>query len=89
MIGNVSGSHPPDPGFDESHFKAQFKVSPQFKKMWVDLFRPTGYVPNDKEISKMTDQFINQVWNNCNTVLKHALANLKKLERDRERDENS
>ncbi len=97
MVGSVPPSNPRPHGSDpsESDFsasikgKSEFKVSPEFKKMWLDLFKQTGYVPTDKEIAKMTDQFINQVWNSCNHVLQHALANLKKLEKRREEEDGS
>lgn len=55
--------------------------------MWTQLFKPSGYTPTDKEMAKMTDQFINFVWDSCNHVLKHALENLKKLEKKREEEE--
>jgi hypothetical protein len=85
--GNQPPAPPPD-GLPKS-YKGEFIVPPEFKKMWTNLFKASGQLPDNKQMAKMTEQFINQVWNDCNTVLQHALQNLKDIEQQRKDDENS
>lgn len=93
MVGNVppqgpQSSQPPDSGIPlPAGYRGEFVVSPEFKKMWTSLFH--GQPLGDKEIAKMTEQFINQVWNQCNVVLQHALQNLKDLEAQRKEAEGT
>ncbi|HSX10167.1 MAG TPA: hypothetical protein VLF94_00400 [Chlamydiales bacterium] len=82
MVGSVPPTGP-------HHHKGEFVVPPGFRKMWTEMFKASGTVPTDEQMSKMTDQFINQVWNDCNSVLQKALAAQKKLDQKYKEDNGS
>ncbi len=68
------------------NYKGEFKVSPAFQKFWDQMFHQHV---DPKQAAKMTEQFINQVWNDCNRVLQQALQKMKELEKQRKEDEDS
>lgn len=72
-----------------ANYKPQFTLSPEFKKMWTQLFKGSQNKPDDKEMAKMTDQFINFVWNDCNRVLQWALAQQKERHQQEKEDKES
>ena len=83
MVDKVPPNDPEIP----SNYKPQFVVPPEFKKMWAQLFKASNNPPTDKEMSKMTDQFINFVWNDCNRVLQWALAQQKERHQQEKEDQ--
>lgn len=74
-----SGNLPDIPGY-----KAQYRVSPAFRKFWEKLFH--GADISDKQVQQMTDQFVKQVSDQMNQVLNWALKEQKK--RDEEEKKN-
>lgn len=60
-------------------YKPQFKVSPEFRKMWTSLFK--GVELSDLQIHQMTDQFVKSVSDQMNSVLNWA------IQQQKERDE--
>ncbi len=68
-----------------SFYKAQYTVSPQFRKFWEKGFKGTSLT--DKEIHQLTDGFFQNFTNQMNTVMNNALKEMKKLERERKRAE--
>lgn len=57
-------------------YKAQYEISPQFRKFWQKLFHSTDLT--DKELHQMTDQFVKNISDNMNQVLNWALKEQKK-----------
>lgn len=69
----------------DDSYKAQFRASPQFRKFWESLFH--GADLSDKEVGQLTDNFVKNVADNMNQVLKWALDEQKKRESERKENE--
>jgi len=67
-------------------YKPQYQISSGARHFWEKLFH--GQPLSDKEVSQMNDQFIKSVWNNMNQVLKWALAQQKKRDREQRQQRN-
>lgn len=68
-----------------AHYKAQYEVSPSFRKFWEKMFPGTQL--SNKELHELTDSFIRNVADNMNQVLNWALREQKKRHRE-EKEQN-
>jgi hypothetical protein len=82
MTSNV----PPGGGSGVPPYRPEFRVSPQFRKFWEQLFRNAPLT--NEQVSQMTDQFVKMTWNQMNQVLQWALQQEKERHR-REREEGN
>ncbi len=79
-------SLPDVPGSGGGSYRAQYNVSPEFRKFWETLFK--GYPLSDKQLSQMTDTFVKTVWDQMNHCLQHQLQVMKELESRQKEDDN-
>lgn len=69
---------------DTPPFKAQYTVSPAFKKFWETLFHNAPLTK--QQLSEMTDAFIHNVANQMNNVLQWAIRQQKKRHEEEKKE---